>query len=149
VAEPARAPLRRLEVVHDFETGVDHRNEDHLGDPFAGLHGERRIPAIPAGNEHLPLVVGVDQPDEVAEDDAVLVAESGARQQHGREGWVADVDRHAGGYQHGLAGRHVGRCFDAGPHIDPRRALGRVLGQREFGTQPRIEDLELDDLHPD
>ena len=50
-----------------------------------GLDRERLRAAVPARHHQLSLVVRVDQPDEVAEHDAVLVAESRARQDHRRE----------------------------------------------------------------
>ena len=81
------------------------------------------VAAVPARHHHLPLVVGVDQPDEVAEHDAVLVAEPGARQQHGREPGVVEVDRDAGRHELGLPGLEHERRVEAGAQVQPGRAV--------------------------
>jgi hypothetical protein len=54
-------------------------------------------PAVPAGDHQLALVIRVDQADEIAEHDAVLVAETGARKDHCGETRVFEVDRDARG----------------------------------------------------
>ena len=48
----------------------------HLSDAIAGRDRERCRPAIPARHHQRSLVVGIDQPDQIAEDDGVLVAET-------------------------------------------------------------------------
>ena len=65
-----------MELVHDAELHLLDRDEHHLRDPLAGLHFVRLSAPVPAGNEHLALVVRVDQPGQVAEHEAVLVAKT-------------------------------------------------------------------------
>ncbi len=74
-----------FEILHNFELGLRHRHEHHLCNAVAGFDGESGLSAIPAGHEYLPLVIGINQSNQIAEHDAVLVAETGARQQHGGE----------------------------------------------------------------
>ena len=101
--------------------------------------------AIPAAHHQRPLVVGIDQADQVAEDDAVLVAEARARQQHRRVAGIADVDRQAGRHQLGSARLQDQRRVDAGAQVEAGAAGGGV------GRQPpghaRVEDADVDAGH--
>ena len=63
-----------------------------------------RPAAVPDRDHDLPLVVRVDQADEVAEHDAVLVAEARARQDQRGEARIGEVDRDAGRDQLAVAG---------------------------------------------
>src|SRR4030065_180229 len=124
MAEAAGAAPAFLEFLHNLELGLRHRHEHHLRDAVAGVDGERRLSAVPAGDEYLSLVIGVDQADQVAEHDAVLVAEAGARQQHGREPGITDVDGDAGGYELRAAPLGPERRVAAGDHIEAGGAPG-------------------------
>jgi hypothetical protein len=59
--------------------------------------------AIPCGNENLALVIRIDQANQVAQHDAMLVAEARARQDHGRKAGIRQVDCDAGWHQDGFA----------------------------------------------
>ena len=74
MAEATGAPIARLELLHHVEADLLDGDEHHLRNALAGLHLVGGLAAIPAGDEHLALVIGVDQAGQVAEDDAVLVA---------------------------------------------------------------------------
>jgi ubiquinone/menaquinone biosynthesis C-methylase UbiE len=74
---------------------------------------------IPHRYHDLSLVVGVDQPDEVAEDDAVSVAQPRARQHDRSESRISEMDRHAARDQLRRAGRECERSVDAGAQVEP------------------------------
>src|SRR5690348_14012188 len=81
--EAAGAAAARVELLHDLETDLYHRHDDELREALHRLDGEGAAAAIPRGEEDLPLVIGVDQTDEVTEHDAVFVTEPRSRQDHG------------------------------------------------------------------
>src|SRR5262249_45967494 len=78
-AEAARAARAFAERVDHVELDLNHGDDHELRDALEGIHGEGLASAIPAGDQHLSLVVGIDEADEVAEHDAVLVAEARTR----------------------------------------------------------------------
>ena len=106
-----------------------------------------RVAAVPHRHHHLPLVVRVDQPDEVAEHDAVLVPESRARQQHGREPRVAEVDRDAGRHELVSPGSSIERRVDAGAKVEARGAGGRAPRQLHVAADARVEDADFEFPH--
>ena len=83
---------------------LNHRRDDELRDAFHRLHRVGGWAAVPAAHHQRALVVAVDQADEVAQHDAVLVAQPRARQDHGGQTRVADVDGDARGDELGLPG---------------------------------------------
>ncbi len=87
-------PPRTVDKFLDqFESGPHDWYKHDLRDSFPGLDDETVDPAVPAGHIQLPLVVGINEPDQVAQHDTVLVAQSGTRQQHRRQIWIGNVDR--------------------------------------------------------
>src|SRR5690606_15335188 len=141
-AEAAGAPLARGELLDDVEADLEHGYDHQLGDPLERLDGERRVAAVPYRHHELALVVGIDQADEIAEDHAVPVPEAGAREHHGGEARVADVDRDAGRHEGARAGRERQRFVEAGAEIEPG-AAGTAVGGQPL-PHPGIEDLEFD-----
>ena len=99
--------------------------------------------AIPAGHHQLPLVIRVDQADQIAEHDAVLMAEARARQDHRGQSRILHVDRQSGRDQLGRARARAAAASQAGAQIEPGRAVGGVSRQREFAPHARIEDAHL------
>src|SRR5690348_17074993 len=75
-SEAARAALALLERVDDVERDLHHRDHHELRDALERLHDERLLAAVPARDEHLSLVIGIDEAHQVAEHDAVLVPEA-------------------------------------------------------------------------
>ena len=106
--------MKRIDLL---EADGHNRNEHHLGDAVSNADLESCLAAIPAGDEDLPLVVGVDEAHQIAQYDAVLVAQAGARQQHRGQSGVADVDGQAGRYQVGLARLERQRLVEAGAQV--------------------------------
>jgi len=68
------------EFIHALEGYLRHWYEDHLGDTLAHLDFIRCIPPVPARHKHLALIVRIDQPYQIAQHDAMFVAQSRARQ---------------------------------------------------------------------
>ncbi len=100
-------------------------------------------PTVPAGHHQFALVVGVDQADQVAENDAVLMAQARARQDHRRQARIADIDRQTGGNQHGLARFQHQFFLQHGAQVETGGARGGVLREGELVAEARIEDLGL------
>ena len=75
MAEAARAPLGGVEVIHPLPARLHNGYEDQLRDTHAGLDAEFGLGAVPAGDVDLSLVVAVDQANQVAQHDAVLVTQ--------------------------------------------------------------------------
>ncbi len=76
MAETATAAPAGGEVVDNGEFRPHHRHDHQLGDVFADLDGEGFGAPVPAGNKQLALIIAVDQAHQIAQDDAVLVAQS-------------------------------------------------------------------------
>jgi len=73
-AKPGCTTGAFLEFVYDIEIGLHYRDDDELGDPLHGVQHENLAASIPAGNKQLALIVGINQPDQIAEHNAVLVS---------------------------------------------------------------------------
>ena len=98
--------------------------------------------AVPAAHHQRALVVAVDQADQVAQHDAVFVAQARARQDHRGQAGVADVDGDAGRDQHRLAGLQQQRRVEAGAQVEAG-AAGRGVGRQLLG-HARVEHLQVD-----
>src|SRR6476646_7833282 len=70
-AEAALRARARLEGVHDRELGANDRDDDELRETLQRLQRVDGASAIPAAHHQLPLIVRIDQADEVSEHDAV------------------------------------------------------------------------------
>ena len=74
--ESTGATVGRGEFIHHIELDLHDWNNHELRDALARLNRECRLTPIPHGYENLALVIRVDQPDQVAEDDSMFVSES-------------------------------------------------------------------------
>ena len=90
-------------LLHHFKPDLLDRHKYHLRDALAWLNVIRRPASIPAGNIDLPLIIGIDQPCQVAEDQAMFVAEPRARQQHRCQLIVRNMYRDTGRHQYRLS----------------------------------------------
>ena len=79
-SEAACAAAAFLEFVEDPERCLNDRHEDELGYPIEWLDGEGVTAAVPAAHHQGSLIIGVDQADEIAEDDAMPMPEARSRQ---------------------------------------------------------------------
>ncbi|MNE95277.1 hypothetical protein D3C80_1933420 [compost metagenome] len=75
------------------------------------------------------------------------MTQAGARQDHRGEAGVGNVDRQAGGDQHGLAGFEDQVLLQHGAQVEAGGTRGGVLRQGEFRAQARIENLGLQGMH--
>ena len=114
---------------------------------FTRLDGERLGAAIPAGDKHLPLVIGIDQADQVAEDDTMLVAKPGARQQYRRQSGIGNMNRKPRRYESGFTRRQLKRRIKTGTHIHACGPVRGVVWQGEFVTESLVEYLKLNLFH--
>src|SRR5258706_9388774 len=140
--ETTRAALAVVERFDDVELDLHHRHDQELRDALHRIHHEGLAPAVPARDEHLPLVVRVDEPDEVAEHDPVLVAEPRSRNQDGRATRVAEMNRNARGYERGYARAQRQRRVDASADVEARGSGSGVRGK--LGTDPFVEDPDVE-----
>jgi len=116
--EAASGALRGCKVLDHFELDLHHWDHDELRDAIARVHGEGLRAAIPAGHHQLPLIVGVDETHEIAEDDAVFVAESRARQDDGGEPRIFEMYGDARWQQLSLPWSKQQRCVEARAQIE-------------------------------
>ena len=65
------------EIVDNIETDLYYRHHDQLGDSFHRIKGKDGLATIPQRNQYLSLVIRVDQANQVAEHDTVLVTHAG------------------------------------------------------------------------
>ena len=140
-------PFTAIEFVDNGEAGLYHRQEHQLGDPLPGLDGEALLATIPDLDHQLPLVVRVNQADEVAQHDTVLMAEARARQYGGAQPRIGDMNGQAGGQQGGRTGSQFDGGIQAGPQVETGRARCGVFRQREFMADTRVEDLQFNLFH--
>ena len=76
MAEAARVAVTLLELLHHFEVNLLYGEEHQLRDPIAWINQECVIAAIPTGDFNFPLVVAVDESNQVAQHDTVLMTKS-------------------------------------------------------------------------
>ena len=78
-AETACAARAGIKLVDDVECDLKNRNDDKLGEAVERVEGEALFAAVPGRYHDLALIIGVDQSDQIAEYDSVLMAEARAR----------------------------------------------------------------------
>jgi hypothetical protein len=76
MAEAARVAVALVELLNDFEVNLLYGNEHQLRDPIPWINQERVIAAIPARDFNFPLVVAVDESNQVTQHDTVLMTKS-------------------------------------------------------------------------
>ena len=87
---------------------------------------------------NVPTQPGVDEADQIAQDNAVLVSQAGPGKQHGGQGRITDIDGNTRRQQVGVAGAHIQRFIETRPYVDAGRTVSGILGQREIAADPRI-----------
>jgi hypothetical protein len=80
------------------------------------------VPTVPGRHHDFTLIVRVDQADQIAQNDAMPVAEAGARQDHRRQTGVTQVNRDAGRNQVRLTGCDDQRLVDARAQVEAGRS---------------------------
>jgi hypothetical protein len=140
VPEAARAARARLKLRHDLQFDLHDRHDDELRDAFPRLQREGLPGAVPAGDHEFALVVRIDEANEIAEHDAMAVAESRPRQDHSGQARILKIDRKPGRYEFGASGGKLEGRFQKGPQIKAGGATGCVRRQRKFDPKPGIEN---------
>jgi len=147
MTESAVGSLALGESLYPFELDLDHRHKHHLRDAVTDPYFERLLPPIPAGHKHLPLIIRIDQADQIAEHNAMFVPQTRARQQDRRQASVIDMNRQPGGDQVRFTRLKGKRLIETGTKIQAGRARGRVLRQGNVLAQSVIKNLQLDVVH--
>ena len=142
-AETADAAVSRCKVLNQREVGLQYREQNQLRNAIARFDGERAVTTVPARHHQFTLIVGIDQTDQVTEHDAVLMAQSGAREDGRRDRGIIENDRQAGADQLSLTRFERERLGQTGAQIHAGRAGRAIGGQFEFGTHARVEDFKL------
>lgn len=140
--EAAAASFACRKSFDHTKSRAHHGYDHHLRDPVKRLDRVERRAAVPAAHHQRTLVVRVDQPDEVAEHDAVPVPKARPGQDHRREARIADVDGDSGRNQLGASGRKDEGGVDARAQVHAGRAGGCVGGQ--VAADALIEDADFD-----
>jgi hypothetical protein len=96
VAKTTGTTFAAVELFNQIELGLYHRHKYHLCDTFTGLNSEGFLTAVPDGNHQLTLIIGIDQADQVAQYDAVFMAQTGTWQDYCRKIGICDVNSQAG-----------------------------------------------------
>ena len=114
VTETAFAARAGVEILNQVEFRLHHRHKNQLGDALARLNRKTLLTAIPHGNHQLALIIRINQANQIAQYDAVLMAETGARQNHRGQRRVGDMNSQAGRQQRRCARRQLLRRIKAG-----------------------------------
>lgn len=141
VAKSAGPALTLIEFLDDLEVHLHDRDQHHLRDALAGLYNEALSAAVPARQVHLALIVGIDEANEIAENDAVFVTETGAGQQHRSQAGVLDMDRKPSRDEFCHARFDRKWIIYTGTHIYACRPFGGMLGKGKAGAYFLIEDF--------
>jgi hypothetical protein len=140
-AKAAGATAARLKFIDDIEDDLHDGHDDELREALHRLQGECRFATVPCRYEDLTLVIGVDEPDEVPEDDSMFVSEAGAREDDRRETRIVEMDGHTGRYELRLTRLERERRFEARAQIESG-AAGRCIA-RELLAQPRVKNPDF------
>jgi hypothetical protein len=117
MTKAAAAAGCRVEVLHHFKVYLNDRHHDELCDALAWLQGEGLLTAVPAGDHKLALIVRIDESHEIAEHDAVTVAESRTWQNDGGQPRIGQIDGKPGGNELRLPGGELERRIKARPKV--------------------------------
>ncbi len=76
MTEAANATHTIDKFLNNFKSGSHDRYEYHLRNPFPRLDNKSVLATIPARDIQLPLVIRVDEADQIAQHYAMLVTET-------------------------------------------------------------------------
>lgn len=140
-AETAFPALAGGKFVHDFKFGLYDGYDNHLGDAFERFDGKRCVAPVPNRNFELALIVGIDEAEQIAQNDTVFVSQPGARQYHGGVARVGQMNRQTGRDEECFARLDGGGRVYTGAQVEPGRA-GRGIRGQLFGHF-RIKDFDF------
>ena len=81
------------ELIDHIQMKLQHRYEHQLCDAIQRLDGKGRNAAIPQGHLQFALIIRINQTNEIAQHDAMLGTEAGARQDYRGVSRIANMDR--------------------------------------------------------
>ena len=117
-SEAAVATRADLERIDEPKVGPNDGHRDELSDSVEWVDRIGPTSSIPAADHQWSLIVRIDQANEVAEDNAMLVAETGAGKDHGGKAWIVNMDRDSRADELGLPRREYKRRIDAGSKVE-------------------------------
>ena len=79
MAKTTCAALTFVKFLNQFKVRLHHRHQHQLSNTLAHCDIESRLATVPARHHQLTLIVRVDQAHQVAQHDAVLMAQARAR----------------------------------------------------------------------
>ena len=94
-AEPRGAARAFGKGFDNVKLSLNDRDNHQLRNALHGFERKRFAGAIPNGNHEFPLVVRINETDEVSEDNAFFVPESATRQDKGRIVGISDMNTQA------------------------------------------------------
>ena len=144
MAEPTRTTLTFVEIFNDIELYLCDRYEHHLRNSLARLNLITFRTTIPARDEYLSLVVGIDQARQVAQYQSMFVSQARARQQYGRERRIVYVNRDPGWDENCFAGLHRDYVVNDSPHVECRGTVGRIVRHRNAVSDARVKYFQID-----
>ena len=97
--ESACTPSALIEVFDYAELRLYDGHDHELRDPLQRFDRVCVLSTVPATDHEEALVIGIDEPDEVAKDYAMLVSQSGTRKDSSPHEDVSDMNRDSGRYQ--------------------------------------------------
>ena len=63
-----------------FKFHLHHRHKNHLCDALTDINGKSGVAPVPAGDKNLSLIVRINQTDQIAQNDAVFMPQTGSGQ---------------------------------------------------------------------
>lgn len=107
-----------IKITDNVKFNLHDRDDDHLRQAQARVDRKGLVAAVPAGNQHLSLIIGINESNQVPENDPMFMAEPRARKNDCRQFRVFDVNGNAGGYQLRLPWFNEEWLIDASAEID-------------------------------
>ncbi len=140
-AEATCPALAKGKFLDNIKLHLQYRHNHQLRHALHRHQRKRVMASVPQRNEYLPLIVRINQSNQIAQHNAVFVAEPGTRQDHRRTMRISQMNGYAAGDEFALAGLDNHAVGNAGAQINSRRA-GRGIGGRMI-LQARIQDFDI------
>ncbi len=99
MAEATITTRAGIEIRDDVKFHLHDRDDDHLRQAQARVDRKGLVTAVPTRNEHLSLIIGIDESNQVPQNDPVFVAEPRARKNDCRQFGIFEVNCNTGGNQ--------------------------------------------------
>ena len=143
--EAVRTAVRFAEFIHEFKLRLGNRDNHKLRDAVKGIDRESVPAPVPDGDHEFALVIRVNETDEIAEHDAVLMAEPRAGKNESGVAGIRDVHREPRVDEGGFTGIHGEGGIKKRLQVDSGRA--RRCGFRKMFFRPGVEHFESNTKH--